>query len=62
MTDREKHMIQCAEELLQYCNEHKDSCDGCVLYHQIKIGKIAMASCKLSGSPTLWNLEEDKEL
>ena len=62
MTERENHIIKCADELLQYCSEHEEDCCGCVLYHQIKLGKIAIATCKLSGSPIVWNLREDKEL
>jgi len=62
MTEKEEYLLKCAEDLNQYCSEHENDCQGCVLYQQIRVGTKTMASCKISGSPVLWDLEEDKEI
>lgn len=51
MTEREEYLTKCLKDIFEYCKEHKDYCDGCIFYRQVKLGTNVIGRCRVLDAP-----------
>ena len=60
MTEREEYLTKCLQDIFDYCKEHKEYCEGCIFYRQVKLGSEITSRCKVLYSPEDFGQSKEK--
>ena len=54
MTPEELEVQKCLDKVFAYCKQHGDSCQGCIFYKLVRIGRIGITSCRVMYAPEIF--------